>query len=140
MKNFDSSKLHNYVLCKLKGVDKLNDLDKLSELDQFQEGDQVCIDCINQLEYKKCLSSICYMCKINYKSVHNGTLQGNKCSSTVTDEYIIGSYGSYLYDGEKVIYKNRKPSYLKYGSNVCDSCITKLINDGVCILPIRDYE
>ena len=58
--------------------------------------------------------------------------QGYRCASSVTDNHLIGLYGSTVIDMQKWVWLDR-PDWAMNGA-MCDDCITKLIDSKSIIL------
>lgn len=70
----------------------------------------------------------CDTCNEEYREAFPGGVnsgQGYQCASSVTNEYIIGHYGSSEIDGELWTWSTERPDYVKLGV-ICDSCLIEL--------------
>ena len=107
------------------------DFDYVYDIDNKKH---ICNSCLENVEFKQYKSVQCPRCKemftACFREVGN-TTQGDDCSSTVTDEFVIGAYGS-EWDNVRVRYVNSRPDELELGWNICDNCIKELIKIGVC--------
>ena len=99
----------------------------------------VCYDCFSSVNSELDLSVKCDVCLSKYEaSIPGCNDQGYLCSSSMVDENIICSYGSY-HDG--IIYKwttMPRPPEFKDCEVICDHCIDKLLFDKVITLS-RNY-
>lgn len=72
----------------------------------------------------------CNTCNIEFKSYFDDNDQADGCAATLYLKdgtyYILGHYGSNLYDMQR--YALRHDKYET--GNICDACITKLIDHG----------
>jgi len=71
----------------------------------------------------------CDSCFKKYKEAFPGGEehnQGWKCAATVTDESIIGHYGSTVADMEEYVWVTRPDNIVN--GNICDDCLEVLIN------------
>nr|URM62459.1 hypothetical protein [Mimivirus sp.] len=100
----------------------------------------ICSECMKSYQFEPLLSVKCDHCHHSFQSiVPDSDTQGNGCASSVTDDCIIAYYGSeYDSESDNIMFTNERPKEIKYGSNLCDNCITQLINNGVCQKP--DYH
>ena len=97
-------------------------------------GNVVCDKCLDKYTSIPHLSVECNLCKKRFQATMPGSkTQGLDCASTVRDHCIYGDYGSRKYDMEIIKFADERPKNIKYGSSVCDGCITDLIRNGICV-------
>ncbi|AZL89769.1 hypothetical protein QKC54_gp0148 [Megavirus baoshan] len=97
----------------------------------------MCSECLKSYKFKLLLNVKCDRCCNSFQSITpNSDTQGNGCASSVMDDCIITHYGSkYDSESDNIMFTNERPKEIKYRSNLCDNCITQLINNGVCQKP-----
>ncbi|SPN79907.1 Hypothetical protein ZAZAV_596 [Cedratvirus Zaza IHUMI] len=96
----------------------------------LEQGDIICNKCVNKHEHER-MYTICDLCSGKYEPIFSDN-QGVRCSSIVTETYIIGEYGSH-HDEDKFYFTQGRPEYIKLEHNVCDDCIETLVKQGVCL-------
>jgi len=103
-----------------------------------QTEEHICNDCIDKVQLEPYLPVECDRCHKKFRSTfpYNedkqfNSNQGIDCDSTVTDDIIVGAYGS-NFDNVRVTYANGRPDELEKSWNICDGCIEELIVTGVC--------
>lgn len=97
----------------------------------------ICNECLKSYQFKPLLNVKCDRCCNSFQSiVPDSDTQGSGCASSVMDDCIIAHYGSeYDSESDNIMFTNERPREIKYGSNLCDDCITQLINNGICQKP-----
>jgi len=112
----------------------INTYKLLKDKFKFDKG-IICQTCADQFEYIEDLSVECHTCHKKFHNLYGQEDQGNDCASTICENLINSGYGS-KYDAmdeyECVKYVDKKPTDLVIGANICDDCITDLINKGIC--------
>lgn len=116
-----------------------NDIFEIETKIDISEEGQICNNCLGELEYKPYLSVKCGVCHNKFKALYDCMInQADGCSSYVYDNGINCGYGSLL-DGSYIKFVTERPKELCYGSSVCDLCIQKLIDDGICCKDEDEY-
>jgi hypothetical protein len=103
----------------------------------LEEGDHVCNQCLINLKYEPHLNIECSVCHKYYQSIYDDK-SGIGCAAWIHDKSISGGYGS-SYDSfserEQVTFAIERPEHMKYGELICDTCISNLIQKGICMNP-----
>jgi hypothetical protein len=87
------------------------------------------------------LKVCCSWCNAKFKSYHGSETQGYGCASFVEDDGIRGVYGSLKYDLDFLRYTDGvRPEIIKIGYNICDVCLTVLIEIGMLDAPTDNKE
>lgn len=90
----------------------------------------LCSDCLEKEKTDPYHGCQCSVCKLRYHSYKDlETALG--CDSMINAD-TISSHWESGYDGDVYTFTNGRPSNLIIGSNICDKCIRKLIDDKVC--------
>lgn len=95
---------------------------------------QICPTCLQGITFRECTVA-CDRCHHTFPQCMPDTNQGDRCASSVTETYIVGCYGSREYDYLKVPFRNKRPHEILCGWNLCDDCITALIENDICESP-----
>lgn len=75
----------------------------------------------------------CDFCKKIFEEIfEDSTNQAIGCAAEVYETHIRGNYGSIKYDDHRIDFVSGVPKELKLGNVVCDECICRLIEKGIC--------
>ena len=102
---------------------------------KFAEGDLLCNNCLKTFQHEPYLGVTCPVCQKSYQQYF--TNMGFDCSADIMEDHIDCGYGS-KYDSDRIAFVSERPAHLKLKTIICDFCIDKLIEAGVCQKP--DWE
>ncbi len=101
---------------------------------------QICNTCLKDISYQEHFGIACDQCHQQFQGADDrNDKQGFGCSSEVDETRIYCGWGS-KYDSERITFVTKRPDDIQVGSHLCDTCITKFIEDGVCCYRKRDYH
>lgn len=119
--------------CPLTAKKKLETFDKTQIIPYYGT---VCMHCLKEFELVPNLSVECSNCKKQFQQLFSEcATQADGCAAVVKEDRIVGHYGS-KFDSmspyEDVTFVSKRPENLQLDSTICDECIQKFIDDGIC--------